>query len=126
MGHLHNIQAIVKRISAMFLLLAFATLGFSQQITVKFSGQLNGSAYQCLDSVKVTNNTRGWTETIHYPDTIIVLSQTNSLGTISSDADALYQNVPNPFDCTTTAELAISRSSDVTLMLVDVNGRKII
>ena len=125
MGHLHNIQAIVKRISAMFLLLAFATLGFSQQITVKFSGQLNGSAYQCLDSVKVTNNTRGWTETIHYPDTIIVLSQTNSLGTISSDADALYQNVPNPFDCTTTAELAISRSSDVTLMLVDVNGRTI-
>ena len=125
MGHLHNIQAIVKQLSAMFLLLAFATLGFSQQITVKFLGQLNGSAYQCLDSVKGNNISRGWTETVHYPDTIIVLSQTNTLGTISSDADALYQNVPNPFDCTTTAELAISRTSDVTLMLVDVNGRTI-
>jgi len=123
MGHLHNIQVITKRLSAIFLLLAFATLGFSQQITVKFSGQLNDSAYQCLDSVKVNNISRGWTETIHYPDTIVILNRTNSLGTISSDADALYQNVPNPFDCTTTAELAISRQSDATLQLVDANGR---
>ena len=123
MGYLHNIQAITKRLSAIFLLVAFAILGFSQQITVKFTGQLNNSRYQCLDSVKVTNITRGWTETVHYPDTIAILNQTTGLETISSDADALYQNVPNPFDCTTTAELAISRSSDITLMLIDVNGR---
>ena len=123
MGYLHNIQVITKRLSAMFLLVAFAILGFSQQVTVKFTGQLNNSRYQCLDSVKVTNITRGWTETVHYPDTIAILSQTTGLETISSDADALYQNVPNPFDCTTTAELAISRSSDITLMLIDVNGR---
>ena len=123
MGYLHNIQVITKRLSAMFLLVAFAILGFSQQVTVKFTGQLNNSRYQCLDSVKVTNITRGWTETVHYPDTIAILSQTTGLETISSDADALYQNIPNPFDCTTTAELAISRSSDITLMLIDVNGR---
>ena len=123
MGYLHNIQVITKRLSAMFLLVAFAILGFSQQVTVKFTGQLNSSRYQRLDSVKVTNITRGWTETVHYPDTIAILSQTTGLETISSDADALYQNVPNPFDCTTTAELAISRSSDITLMLIDVNGR---
>ena len=123
MGYLHNIQVITKRLSAMFLLVAFAILGFSQQVTVKFTGQLNNSRYQCLDSVKVTNITRGWTETVHYPDTIAILNQTTGLETISSDADALYQNVPNPFDCTTTAELAISRSSDITLMLIDVNGR---
>ena len=122
-GYLHNIQVITKRLSAMFLLVAFAILGFSQQVTVKFTVQLNSSRYQSLDSVKVTNITRGWTETVHYPDTIAILSQTNGLETISSDADALYQNVPNPFDCTTTAELAISRSSDITLMLIDVNGR---
>lgn len=122
-GYLHNIQSITKRLSAMLLLVAFAILGFSQQITVKFTGQLNNSRYQRLDSVKVTNITRGWTETVHYPDTIAILSQTNGLETISSDADALYQNVPNPFDCSTNAELAISRTSDVTLMLVDVNGR---
>ena len=122
-GYLHNIQVITKRLSAMFLLVAFAILGFSQQVTVKFTGQLNNSRYQCLDSVKVTNITRGWTETVHYPDTIAILSQTTGLETISSDADALYQNIPNPFDCTTTAELAISRSSDITLMLIDVNGR---
>lgn len=123
MGLPHNIQAIAKRLSAIFLLLAFTILGFSQQVTVKFTGQLNNSIYQCLDSVKVTNITRGWTETVHYPDTIAILSQTSGLETISSDADALYQNVPNPFDCTTTAELSVSKTSEVTLMLVDLNGR---
>ena len=106
----HIISTLTKCFSAILLLTAYSLLGFSQaSITVRFSGQLDGSAYQRLDSVKVTNITRGWTETVHYPDTIAILSQTTGLETISSDADALYQNVPNPFDCTTTAELAISR-----------------
>lgn len=123
MGYLHNIQVITKRLSAIFLLVAFAILGFSQQITVKFTGQLNNSRYQRLDSVKVTDISKGWTETVYYPDTIAILRQTNSLGTITSDNNALYQNAPNPFDCTTTAELAISSQSAVNIQLLDVNGR---
>ena len=120
----HIISTLTKCFSAILLLTAYCILGFSQtSITVRFSGQLDGSAYQRLDSVKVTDITRGWTETVYYPDTIAILSQTNGLETISSDADALYQNVPNPFDCTTTAELSVSKTSEVTLMLVDVNGR---
>ncbi|MBQ4009707.1 MAG: fibronectin type III domain-containing protein, partial [Bacteroidales bacterium] len=119
----HIISTLTKCFSAIILLSAYSLLGFSQaSITVRFSGQLNGS-YQRLDSVKVTDISKGWTETVYYPDTIAILSQTNNLGTISSESDALYQNVPNPFDCTTTAELAISKQSDINLQLVDVNGR---
>ncbi|MBR5982331.1 MAG: hypothetical protein IK025_01235 [Bacteroidales bacterium] len=121
---LHTISASMKCIFATILLLAYSILGFSQaEITVKFSGQLNGTTYQRLDSVKVIDISKGWTETVHYPDTIAILRQTNNLETISFDTDALYQNAPNPFDCTTTAELAISSQSNVNMQLIDVNGR---
>lgn len=120
----HIISTLTKCFSAILLLTAYSILSFSQaSITVKFSGSLDGSTYQRLDSVKVTNISRGWTETVYYPDTIAILSQTNNLGTITSDNDALYQNIPNPFDCTTTAELAISSQSAVNIQLLDVNGR---
>ncbi|MBQ5424976.1 MAG: hypothetical protein IIU33_07095, partial [Bacteroidales bacterium] len=116
-------KTFAKYLSASLVLATYTITGFSQAITVKFTGRLNGSAYQRLDSVKVTDISKGWTETVYYPDTIAILSQTNNFGTISSDNDALYQNVPNPFDCTTTAELAISSQSVINLQLVDVNGR---
>ena len=120
----HIISTLTKCLSAIILLLAYSLSCLSQaSITINFSGQLNGSAYQRLDSVKVNNISRGWAETVHYPDTIAILRQTNNTEEISFDTNALYQNVPNPFDCTTTAELTISKTSDVTLMLVDVNGR---
>lgn len=120
----HIISTLTKCFSAILLLTAYSLLGFSQaSITVRFSGQLDGSAYQRLDSVKVTDISKGWTETVYYPDTIAILRQTNSLGTITTYSDALYQNAPNPFDCTTTAELAISSQSAVNIQLLDVNGR---
>ena len=108
----------------MILLLATCSLvGFSQSVTVRFSGSLDGSAYQRLDSVKVTDISRGWTETVYYPDTIAILSQTNLSNAISSSEDVLYQNVPNPFDCATTAELSLSSQSEVNLLLLDASGR---
>ncbi len=120
----HIISTLTKCFSAILLLTAYSILGFSQaSITVRFSGQLDGSAYQRIDSVKVTDISKGWTETVYYPDTIAILRQTNSLGTITSYNNALYQNAPNPFDCTTTAELAISSQSAVNIQLLDVNGR---
>ena len=93
----HIISTLTKCFSAILLLTAYSILGFSQaSITVRFSGQLDGSAYQRLDSVKVTDISKGWTETVYYPDTIAILRKTNSLGTITSDNNALYQNAPQP------------------------------
>ena len=124
MNLLRAISTSMKFAFATILLLAYSILGFSQaEITVKFTGQLNGTTYQRLDSVKVSDISKGWTETIHYPDTIAILRQTNDLETISFDNNALYQNVPNPFDCTTTVELAISSQSNVSIQLIDINGR---
>ncbi len=107
----------------LFVLVCFLCLGaFSQEITLSFIGQLNNSEYCPMDSVVVTNVTKNWTETIVYPDTIIVIG-----GTVSNDLNivttvGLEQNVPNPFDCETRVELALLQREDVRLQLLDVAG----
>lgn len=107
----------------LFVLVCFLCLGaFSQEITLSFVGQLNDSEYCPMDSVVVTNVTRNWTETIVYPDTIIVVG-----GTVSNDLNivttvGLEQNVPNPFDCETRVELALLQREDVRMQLLDVAG----
>lgn len=96
---------------------------FSQEITVRFTGQLNGTNYCRLDRVEVTNLTRDWTETIEYPDTIIVLGGTVGTNINISTAQGLGQNIPNPFDCETRVELSVSQREDVKMQLLDVAGK---
>lgn len=106
-----------------FIIMLFFCLGtFSQEISISFKGLFNGTDYR-LDSVVVTNITRNWTETVEYPDTIIELG-----GTVGTNLDialeqGLWQNVPNPFDCITSAEISVSQREDVRIQLLDVAGK---
>ena len=97
---------------------------FSQEITVRFTGQLNNSEYCRLDSVKVTNLTRDWTETVEYPDTIIVLCGTVGTNLNIAATQGLGQNIPNPFDCETRVELSVSQRENVRMQLLDASGRQ--
>lgn len=99
----------MRKIVLLLVLLAIGTIAFSQEITVRFTGQLNNSEYCRLDSVKVTNLTRDWTETIEYPDTIIVLGGTVGTDLNIAATQGLGQNIPNPFDCETRVELSVSQ-----------------
>lgn len=96
---------------------------FSQEITVRFTGQLNGNDYCQLDSVVITNLTRDWSETVEYPDTIIVLGSTVGSNINIVAEQGLGQNIPNPFDCKTRVELSVSLREDVKMQLLDVAGR---
>ena len=107
----------------LFVLVCFLCLGaFSQEITLSFVGQLNDSEYCPMDSVVVTNVSRNWTESVVYPDTIIVVGGTvgNNLNIVTNMG--LEQNVPNPFDCETRVELAVLKREDVRMQLLDVAG----
>lgn len=107
----------------LFVLVCFLCLGaFSQEITLSFVGQLNDSEYCPMDSVVVTNVTKNWTETIVYPDTIIVVGGTVGNNLNIASAMGLEQNVPNPFDCETRVELAVLQREDVRMQLLDVAG----
>ena len=114
----------MKKIVLLFLLLAIGIIAFSQEITVRFTGQLNGTSYCRLDSVKVTNLTRNWTETVEYPDTIIVLGGTVGTDLNIAATQGLGQNIPNPFDCETRVELSVSQRENVRMQLLDASGKQ--
>ena len=113
----------MKKIVLLFLLLAIGIIAFSQEITVRFTGQFNGTDYCRLDSVKVTNLTRNWTEIVEYPDTIIVLGGTVGTDLNIAATQGLGQNIPNPFDCETRVELSVSQREEVRMQLLDVAGK---
>lgn len=105
------------------MLLVIGTIAFSQEITVRFTGQLNNSEYCRLDSVKITNLTRNWTETVEYPDTIIVLGSTVDANMNIVNTQGLGQNVPNPFNCETRVELSVSQQEDMRMQLLNATGK---
>ena len=104
------------------MLLAIGTIAFSQEITVRFTGRLNDAHYCRLDKVLVTNLSQNWTETVSYPDTIIVLGGNNFVESFAEE-QGLTQNVPNPFDCETSVELSMSQREDVRVQLLDASGK---
>ena len=114
----------MKRFYIVFLLLSICLGVFSQEITVRFTGQLNGTSYCRLDRVAVTNLTRDWTETVEYPDTIIVLGGTVGTNLNIAATQGLGQNIPNPFDCETRVELSLSQRENVRMQLLDASGRQ--
>ena len=113
----------MRKIVLLLVLLAIGTIAFSQEITVRFTGQLNGTSYCRLDRVAVINVTRNWTEIVEYPDTIIVLGGTVGTDLNIAATQGLGQNIPNPFDCETRVELSVSQSEDVRMQLLDVAGK---
>lgn len=110
---------------AVFVLLSVIVMGqMADNFSVRFIGRLNDSRYLRMDSVKFTNTTRGWTETVVYPDTMIVVNATVNVSDAEMSAVGFEQNVPNPFDCHTSVELAIPHDENVMLQLFDAAGKQ--
>ena len=105
-------------------MILMAICAFSQEFTVNFTGRLNGSHYQRIDSVWITDVTRGWTETLVYPDTVIAVNTPVNISDNEMFAVGFGQNVPNPFDCYTSVELAIPQDENVRLQLFDAAGKQ--
>ena len=114
----------MKKILLLFSLILLGIGVFSQEFSVNFTGRLNGSQYQRIDSVKITDVTRNWTETLVYPDTVIVVNATVNVSDAEMSAVGFEQNVPNPFDCYTSVELAIPQDENVKLQLLDAAGKQ--
>ncbi len=74
------------------LTLAFV-VAFSQ-VALTFTGNKEQGRYLRLDSVKVTNITRSWSETIVYPDTVLVFA--NSGIALAETSQLRLSAYPNP------------------------------
>ena len=103
-------------------LMAFAMLAVSQERTVvRFTGVSEDGLRCPFDVVNVTNITRGWNETLVYPDTVIVLS---GLGVEEhlSVCEGITRVYPNPSSDFSNVEFGILQSGVVEISVVGIDG----
>ena len=100
----------------------------AQSVTLTFTGKDANNNRVQLDRVSITNLTKGWQETIYWPDTTLTM-QNGGTG-IDDYADnggfVLSQNNPNPFNGTTDVLLTMEDAGAVTMEIADVNGRIVV
>ena len=120
----------MKRIFTFSLFVLICFYAVSQ--TVTFTGRDASSRYVQLNRVVITNHTKGWQQTILWPDTILKLQNDNGNGMaetknlLSQQAVSslqLSQNNPNPFKASTDVFLSLAEEGPVTLMVADMHGR---
>ena len=92
-----------------------------ETVTVKFTAVNETGQHSPFTSVVATNETRGWTDTLTYPDTILVLSHAG----VSEHAGVGFSigtAYPNPFTDETRVPLELSEACEVQLRVVGVDG----
>ena len=105
--------------------LAMVQTVFAQNINLKFKGATNDGKYVQLDSVRIENISRSWTETLVYPDTVLSFSFT---GIGDAQVNAINNELvsyPNPFDGITHISLTLSQNEAITLQVYNIAGQRI-
>ena len=113
----------MRKAIILFVAMLFATTAVMSQTTVvKFTAKMEGAGYHAFDSVKVTSESEGWSQTLVYPDTVLSLSANVGIDEVASVESGLSHNYPNPFMGTTTAMLHLNEAETVSMQLVGMNG----
>ena len=98
-----------------------------EAVIVKFTAATETGGYSPFTSVVATDITRGWTTTLVYPDTVLLLSQP---GVGVDDWQGRDFNTgsafPNPFTDMTCVPLELSASSEVSLKVIRANGEVVV
>jgi len=108
------------------LCMACVPMLFAQNyVTLTFTAKLQDDTWLAIDSIRISNQSRTWTETLYYPDT--TLRMINSVGIEESEncEFTLYQNMPNPCNGTAAFRLQLPVSERVDIKLYDMNGKEI-
>ena len=109
-----------------FALMLSAAIFAQQMVTLTFTAHDAVNQYVRLNRVVVTNHTKGWQETIYWPDTILVMQGGTGMGTHAENKDLhLSQNAPNPFRGSTEVILSVADKGTVVLEITDMNGRPV-
>ena len=92
-------------------------------MTLSFSANAQGGMYCPFDALIVTNVTRGWTETLAYPDTVLLLHYT-SVGIVEQYGKVLRlsEAYPNPFTNETNVSLDMPAMDEVFIQVVRIDG----
>ena len=116
----------MKRLLTLFL---FALMCFfaAAQTTISFKGQDDDGQQVQLDRVVITNHSKGWQQTLYWPETSLTLKNGTDIDNIAGANDntplRLSQNNPNPFNGSTHVNLTLADAGEVNIEITDMNGR---
>ena len=110
-----------------FMMMLIIVAASAQPVTLTFTGRDASNQYVSLNRVIVNNLTKGWQETLVWPDTVLMMSSTGigDVETFPETSLKLSQNTPNPFDGTTFVNLQVAEIGDVAVEITDITGRVI-
>ncbi len=116
---------IMKRLLFLVVLMVSILAVSAQTTTLTFTGRDANNHFIPLNRVSISNLTKGWQETIYYPDTILVMNSVGIEDYGNVESFNLSQNVPNPFDGTSDFSLCLPKEGPVLIEVYDLNGKKI-
>ena len=117
---------MLKRTFTLLAIVLLFVAASAQTVTLTFTGRDANSQRVQLDSVVINNQTKGWGETLVWPDTILTMQNGTGIDeTVINDGFGLSQNNPNPFNGTTAVKLMVADAGAVTLEIADVYGRMV-
>lgn len=115
-----------KTILLLCLVLLLASVGFTQSVTLTFTGRDGGNRHIELEYVIVTNVTKGWQESLFWPDTVLTIQAetgVQDVETMSGLSLRISPHSPNPFNGITDVTLTVAEEGLVNLEITDMNGR---
>ena len=114
----------MRKLLLFTMLLIALSVQAQETVTVRFNAATVTGGYIPFNSVMVTDLTHGWMTTLNYPDTVLVLSQSQvGVGEWQGRNFNMGSAFPNPFNDGTCVPLELSEASEVTLQLIRVDGK---
>ena len=120
----------MKKLLSFLVVILISTIAFAQSVTLTFTAKDAANQHVQLHRVSITNLTKGWQETIYWPDTTLTMQNGTGISDIVGANDysplRLSQNNPNPFTGTTEVNLKVTNEGTVALDIADINGRIVV
>ena len=118
----------MKKLLLFWVIVLMSITAFAQSVTLTFTAKDAANQHVQLHRVSITNLTKGWQETIYWPDTTLIMQNgtgINDVETFHETSLRLLQNNPNPFTGTTEVSLMVAEEDEVMLDIMDVNGKTV-
>ena len=120
-------RTVMKKIlSCVATVLFFITAAAQSSVTITFACRTTVGHYVQPDSITVENLSKGWSETLLYPDTIYLLNVGTGIPNVETQCFASLQASPNPFKGATTVNLDMTEPGEMTMEIADMRGRVVV
>ena len=106
----------------MLTLMCVLFVSAQETVTLKFSSTTPDGSYFPFDVINITNVTRGWTESLTYPDTTMVLTSYDGLQENIYQEGFISEVYPNPLSGTAYVYFEMGKSGLISAKVLSING----